>query len=353
MIEKLILDNFTAFARLEVEFSKGINVFIGENGTGKTHILKVVYCACDITKSKKNFAGKLTEAFLPWNRQTGRLVKRGKGGNSGYVEVHRHLADTGESISLKLSLTRNSKKPSDAAISGAYEKWAGSPFESAYISVKDMLANSRGFSSLYNQRYIQFEEVYADIITRALLPPLKGPMDGQRKKLLTVLQRLLEGKVIIDNEDFFLKTKKGTFEFTLLAEGLRKLALLSVLIENGVLIKGAVLCWDEPETNLNPHLMKTVVEILIELQRMGIQVFVSTHDFMILKYFDLLTTSKDDILYHSLYFQDSQNREINLFSTAEYLNISPNAIDDTFGDIANREIQRSMEKIPRLKVTAK
>ena len=43
-------------------------------------------------------------------------------------------------------------------------------------------------------------------------------------------------------------------EFTLLAEGLRKLGLLWLLIRNGSLKPGAVLFWDEPETNLNPKL---------------------------------------------------------------------------------------------------
>ncbi|HIJ26355.1 MAG TPA: ATP-binding protein, partial [Gammaproteobacteria bacterium] len=47
------------------------------------------------------------------------------------------------------------------------------------------------------------------------------------------------------------------------------------MIQNGTLLQGAVLCWDEPETNLNPRLMKTVVAILIELQRLGVQIFLS------------------------------------------------------------------------------
>ncbi|MBF0566448.1 MAG: AAA family ATPase [Nitrospirae bacterium] len=64
VIEKLILNKFTAFESLELEFSDGINIFIGENDTGKTHILKVIYCACDITTSKKSFTEKLTKVFL-------------------------------------------------------------------------------------------------------------------------------------------------------------------------------------------------------------------------------------------------------------------------------------------------
>jgi ABC-type molybdenum transport system ATPase subunit/photorepair protein PhrA len=40
--EKLTLENFTVFSQAEFEFSPGFNVFIGENGAGKTHVLKVL-----------------------------------------------------------------------------------------------------------------------------------------------------------------------------------------------------------------------------------------------------------------------------------------------------------------------
>lgn len=43
------LENFTAFASLDQAFSPGVNVIIGANGTGKTHLLKVLYAAAAIT----------------------------------------------------------------------------------------------------------------------------------------------------------------------------------------------------------------------------------------------------------------------------------------------------------------
>ncbi len=41
---RLQLSNFTAFEHLDLKFSPGINIFVGANGTGKTHILKLLYC---------------------------------------------------------------------------------------------------------------------------------------------------------------------------------------------------------------------------------------------------------------------------------------------------------------------
>ena len=41
-IKKIQLENFTVFEKLSVDFTTGINVFIGENGMGKTHVMKLL-----------------------------------------------------------------------------------------------------------------------------------------------------------------------------------------------------------------------------------------------------------------------------------------------------------------------
>lgn len=42
-ITKMVLNNITVFKHLELKINKGINVFIGDNGAGKTHLLKMLY----------------------------------------------------------------------------------------------------------------------------------------------------------------------------------------------------------------------------------------------------------------------------------------------------------------------
>ena len=116
-----------------------------------------------------------------------------------------------------------------------------------------------------------------------------------------------------------------------MAEGIRKLALLWLLIQNGTLLQGAVVCWDEPEANLNPRLIGTVVDILLELQRMGVQVFLATHDYVVLKEFDLRKKADDAVRFHAL-FRDTTTGAIALHSTDDYLSIHPNAIADAFMD---------------------
>lgn len=43
MFESLSIENFTVFHNTRFDFVKGVNVYAGENGTGNTHILKLLY----------------------------------------------------------------------------------------------------------------------------------------------------------------------------------------------------------------------------------------------------------------------------------------------------------------------
>ncbi|WP_368274919.1 AAA family ATPase, partial [Enterocloster lavalensis] len=42
-IKKIELENFTVFDKMDIQFTEGINVLIGENGVGKTHVMKLLY----------------------------------------------------------------------------------------------------------------------------------------------------------------------------------------------------------------------------------------------------------------------------------------------------------------------
>ncbi len=204
-----------------------------------------------------------------------------------------------------------------------------------------MLANAPGFRALYNERTIHFEEVYADIIDRAYRPALRGPRSRERQKLLRILEEKMGGWVETSDETFVWKEARGpTLEFTLLAEGFRKLGLLWLLIQNGTLEKGSVLFWDEPETNLNPALMSTVAEILMELQRQGVQTILATHSLAFLKELQLLRNGRDKVRYHAL-FRDAKNT-IQLNSSDDYLALSSNAIAEAMDDLFDRTIIQSL-----------
>lgn len=337
-LTKVNLTNFTAFADLTVDFSPGINVLVGANSTGKTHLLKVCYAACHVSKTGDIFTEKLLRVFLPSGKDAGRLIKDWARHDLGAVEVFRQNCSLGATLSRDVETT-----VSDAET--GFREWQQVPLPSVFIPVKEMLANAPGFLSLYATREIHFEEVYTDILHRAYLPPLRGNPDDCLQPLLSALEKAIGGQVAIKGDEFFLESKIGSLEFSLLAEGIRKLALLWLLIRNGSLSESSVLFWDEPEANLNPKLYGILINALLELQRAGVQIFLATHDYVILKELDLRLQSGDQVAYHSLY--RAEDEEIACRTTGNYLGIHPNAIAEAFTDLYDREIERSLSRIIR------
>ena len=329
-ITRIRLEHFTAFDRLKLRPSRGVNVFVGANGTGKTHLMKVAYAACEAARKNVGFADKLTRVFLPGEGKIGRLAQRRRGGNTALVEVQVGHSRIRTEFSNRTSRSHDAK---DAPKRVA-------EVSSVYIPVKEMLANAPGFRSLYAERAIHFEEVYSDLLDRAYLPLRRGAPDSERARLLDRLRVEVGGSILVQDEEFYWNGRQGKLEFSLLAEGLRKLGLLWLLIQNGVLLDGAVLFWDEPEANLNPKLLAPLVDVLLDLQRLGVQVFIATHDYVLLKQFDLQRKNKDKIRYHALY-RDVDGR-LACNSTDAYLDIHPNTIDEAFGAIYDLEVKRGL-----------
>jgi ABC-type ATPase involved in cell division len=353
-ITHITLENFTAFAKLDVAFSPGVNVIIGANGTGKTHLLKVLYAACAVTigeDKEKGFARKLLGVFHPYEARMTRLILRPKKPLAAHI-LESLKGDTATLAPSDIAVSRDDGSTLKAVIGNGNangevnvtgeNKWQASGLESVYIPVKEMLAHAPGFLATAAKREIAFEEVYVDIIKRAFLPKLKEPIAPGSQGLLNTLQKVIDGKVIAKGEHFFLKNKQGDLEFTLLAEGMRKLALVWLLIQNGTLLAGSVLFWDEPEANLNPSLMGEVVEVILELQRLGVQVFLTTHNYVLLKEFDLRKKKNDAVRYLSLFREEDESDAVSAHVCDDYLGIDPNAIAATFNNLYDRELMRSL-----------
>ena len=332
-VTKIKLQHFTAFKDLEVEFSPGINALIGANGTGKTHLMKACYAFSYGARSHGALLDKLVEVFLPSGRNSDRLIQQEHEVSAGAVEVHAGTWYT------RVRLLRSGEMEIDMS---AAPPTGG---RCVYVPVKEVLANAPGFLSLYAAREVHFEEVYRDILYRAYLPSLREPIDDAHRRMLDNLEKVIGGKVTVRGEEFFLTNEQGDLEFTLLAEGWRKLGLLWLLIRNGTLQKGSVLFWDEPEANLNPKMFRTVIEVLLGLQRAGVQVFFATHDYVILKELDLQMTEEDQVAFHSLYRDDAG--DIACHTTGHYLDIRPNAIGEAFDDLYDRQIERSLGGLKR------
>ena len=334
-MEKLKLANFTVFSKLDIDFSEGINIFIGENGTGKTHIMKVLYSACQASRIEVSFAHKIVKVFRPDDLNISRLVSRGKDGDAAVIEV------VSSKSSIKTKFTKKTKKWEADTIGEA--KWENSNAEliSTFIPAKEILSNAYQFEAAYLKGVVDFDETYLDIVTTAKIDINRGPDKANNKKYLEKLKETMLGTVTVSDEKFYLKSgTQAKIEFHLVAEGLRKLALLWQLIKNGTLEKGTVLFWDEPEANLNPKAIPSIVEILLDLQREGVQIFISTHDYVLAKYFEIRAQETNKVQYYSLTKTDTGNVDINTCQNFRDLKSNPiiSAYDTLLEEVLNKNM---------------
>lgn len=86
-LEKLQLTNFRNYENLKLEFSKTVNVFVGNNAEGKTNILESIYLS-SITKSYRT--SKDIEC-IKFNEQFFRIVHNYVDNNSNNIEVEVYL----------------------------------------------------------------------------------------------------------------------------------------------------------------------------------------------------------------------------------------------------------------------
>lgn len=318
-IKKVNVENFTVFESLKLNFSKGINIFIGENGTGKTHLMKMLYAPLAGAKSNMNF----WEDNFIHNRDATTVpdyFRRNKDNefiiNIGFNEGQQYLNTDG----------------------GFRTAFYG--VNAVFIPTTEMLSHSKGFLALERERDIPFDRTLIDIIAKSELGASKN-ISNLNDKILKKISKLIGGEVLYKNDTFFVVKENGLeVEFSMEAEGIRKIGLLWRLIQNGLIDKNSILFWDEPEANINPKYIPDIVEILLELQRSGVQIFVTTHDYIFSKYFDIKSSKDDEIRYYSLYKTDNG---VKCEEADKLVELKNNQIRDTFIQLYEDEIERAMK----------
>ncbi len=278
------IKNFTVFKETEIEPCSGVNVFIGANGTGKTHLLKILYAMGQWHDYRESTASSqydfvtapvlLNGIFKPEDGRVGRLVRMGRGRQSAEIEVEW---DSGlESVRLKPDEFYGDDNASQKFMAQVPHK------TSVYIPPNDVLAIYPGFTASYEKRELAFDQTYYDLCKALSAAPLKS-----RSELLTQLindlQEILQGRVVQKGERFYVEDEKTgkALEAHLLAEGHRKIASLVQLVRNGSISERGILLWDEPESSMNPRIIQHLGKVLRGLAHAGMQVFIATHDYLL------------------------------------------------------------------------
>ena len=384
MIERLELKNFTTFTELGIDFSPKINVIIGENGTGKTHLLKAAYGLCagaplfkdkpDTSKDELEavLTAKLLRLFMPLDDKLGKMRRHGVAENA---QMEATFA-----IDKKIAVSFHTNSKSVAIQNHRnYEKYQA---EAVFIPTKEVLSLVKGMTDgSHDHRTVElvFDAGYVDLADALMRqgyddPETKISLDPRFNSIIPKLTNLISGRYRWENGGFcfqsgkyvekpdanrsksetaqmyqdststhFVPSKDPLFSSSMTAEGFRKVGILHRLLSNGTLNPGVSgpLFWDEPESNMNPKLMRVLVQILLELSRNGQQIILATHDYVLLKWFDLLVNKgkEDHIRFHALSNEDGQ---VSVQSADDYKHLNNNAIANTFSDLYDEEIKRSL-----------
>jgi energy-coupling factor transporter ATP-binding protein EcfA2 len=376
MLEKLVLKNFAKFSELPIQFSSRINIIIGENGTGKTQLLKAAYAANAALSDElqgADLAKRLCRIYRPTGDSLGKLVRHGTPVGT-HAEIDAAFA-AGQRVQARF--TSASKTVSLSGVSA--QPPLGSPL---FFPTKEVLSLLRGIKSKdADLKTIEsiFDSTYLDLCEKLMVEkPVKAEdmveSDPRFGAVYEKLVNAVEGRFSLTDDDGavlmsfdpgryqvqrdkdqhdlntrmqakFIANKGESVSVNMAAEGIRKLGILQLLLQNRQLKPGhtGALIWDEPETNMNPKLMKLLVEVLLELSRNSQQIILATHDYVLLKWFDLLMDAgkEDHVRFHSLY-REPGSVEIKIASTDDYLSINPNPIDEAFGFLIDQEIENDM-----------
>lgn len=299
MLKQLKIENFTVFAKADFEFSSGLNVIVGENGTGKSHVLKLAYAMIadnnaytkkyrqsqssgEVTKKSADYFDKLENVF-----RVESMINLIRAGLQPPLEAGVVLTFTDARSNCAFVYKQSEDKEFTLFEPTPPARWDIAPL--VFIPTRELLTIYPGFVSLYEGRYLAFDETYRDTCLLLGEPLLKKPMTD----LLAVLEEAMGGKVERDRDRFYLVLPdKRKMEMPLVAEGVRKLAMLAQLIAVGALQKDGYLFWDEPEANLNPRLIKVIARVILQLAKAGIQIFIATHSLFLLRELEVLQAAE-------------------------------------------------------------
>ena len=291
-INRVEIKDFLVFnGEFSADFCPGANVLIGGNGTGKTTLLKGLYAARMYPNSRvENNDDKNNMRYYD------------------FVEINT------ETFGMAV-----------------------------YIPEKDILEHAKGLLTFIEQKQTGFSQVYKDVLIIAQDVPTQEQTEAQRI-VGEKINSIIGGKVEwVSNEGTYytVRTDGLRIPFANEASGYKKLGFLGLLVSNGQLRPGSVLFWDEPENSLNPELVPKVVNILLELAKNGVQIFIATHDYNLARYFDVRKNKDIPVTFHNL--SKSDNGQIICDSSPEYLKLSSNLLESANEDLFKTVVNAGFE----------
>ncbi len=293
MIQSVEAKNYGPIRDINLEKLGSINLFIGPNSSGKTILLKAIYCAQrtieltgrgkNITLDKEILADKLYWTFQV--EKIGNIVRKPETGplvfslkeNNGDKFSYSFGADTEKKI-IKLENNR-SPRSSNSIFIPAKE----------VLSLLDVIKNNREIKMEFG-----FDETYSDLAA-ALTLSTKGTIPELFKEIRGRLENAINGKIVYSKEKKMWQYVQGktSFEINATSEGTKKIAIFDTLIANHFLTKESIVFIDEPESGLHPGVLIELLDIIATLAEYGVQFMIASHSYFVIKKLYLIAQNKN------------------------------------------------------------
>ena len=282
MIKSFSIRNFGCIKNLQLDSLAKINLLVGPNSSGKSTLLKALYTGIRSAEMYKR--GKddriflsLFEEKLRWVFQVDSLTELVRIGQSEPAEIEIKTAY--ELMQMRLSPTG---KPIASEWTGPKPRETNSVFIPAkeVISIQSIISKARFVDQTFG-----FDETYSDLCTALNLPTSKGKNYRNFANSRKALKNVTGGLVFYDiKKKKWMFTKDGNaLPIELASDGIKKIGILDTLLGNRYLSPKSVVFIDEIESSLYPEAISKLLEIVYSLSQTGIQFFISTHSYFVVK----------------------------------------------------------------------
>ncbi len=283
MIESTNLRNFGPMHDVAWAGLGPINLVIGENGSGKTFLLKALYVAMRTLEGFRRGADQSSLADILWQKlywtfqpdRIGDLVTKGADAPLAFAMTLGEEAFSyqfGKDTTKQISQIASSAPRLDS--------------NSVFLPAKEVLSlHSVILESREQDKAFGFDDTYLDLARALRVSPTRGRNFAEFAQSRASLEELLNGKVEYDTdgEKWYFRRGNQKFPIGVTSEGTKKIAILDTLLGNRYLSPESVIFIDEPESALHPVAISKLLDIIGVLARRGIQFFVASHSYFVVK----------------------------------------------------------------------
>ena len=359
------LRNFTIFKgdfSLEFPDGPGLHVFTGPNAMGKTHLLQVLYAAISLARPRVEdatplspyaFAEKLIDVFRPSPPHLGRLAFREGESVNVSVEVRR----AGSAVRLQFTnhtrgyTTQSGEKRRGTLKVSGVSRWTKSAAHSVFIPAQDVMGYAHGgVYFAYRSGDVVIPGHHADLMETIFYRGMaRGATPRELRNILQDLEKHFGRRVRVDQKRgkiYIVERSRREIEAPLVAEGVRKLALLWLLVKTRDLQKAFVLFWDEPEAHLHPRWIRVLGQVLVHLAATT-QIFIATHSPVLLEELDLRVSELGENAPLCRFYvldRHEQTEVIQVYAAERLEDLDPDPLYDALWGLYQEQVARELSQ---------